>query len=487
MASRHTIARLSDRIDSLAKHLSREPPIPIQRIIINPGEPNEVEQIDRGWAEIARPSLGQSFQIKTPKVFRPLLEPSRYKGVYGGRGSGKSHFFGEMLVEDCLRERGMLAVCIREVQLTLAQSSKRLIESKIAALGVGSEFQVYDDKIKTPGDGVIIFQGMKDHTAESIKSLEGFKRAWIEEAQALSARSLALLRPTIRAAGSEIWACWNPRRKSDAIDEFFRVKKPDNAIVVQANWRDNPWFPQELEDERLLDLKLYPDRYEHIWEGDYAKAFEGAYFAKGLAEARAQGRIGNVGADPLLPLRAFFDLGGAGARADAMAIWIVQFVGREIRVLDYIEGVGQTLAYYVTELRKRGYDRAIGKLPHDGANVSGITGKRYVDHLADAGFDVETPAKNLGTGAASMRIEAVRRILPRCWFNEATTEAGRDALGYYHERRDESRNVGLGPEHDWSSHSADSFGLMAVCYEEPYHRQAEKRPPAPSSASHWAN
>jgi phage terminase large subunit len=211
-------------------------------------------------------------QIETAEAFLPLLEPARYKGAYGGRGSGKSHFFGELLVEDCLREPGMLAVCIREVQMTLAQSSKRLIESKIAALGVGSQFWVYDDKIRTPGDGLIIFQGMKDHTAESIKSLEGFKRAWIEEAQALSARSLTLLRPTIRAVGSEIWASWNPRRKSDAIDEFFRVKKPDNAVIVKVNWRDNPWFPRELEEERQLDLKLYPDRYDHIWEGEYARA-----------------------------------------------------------------------------------------------------------------------------------------------------------------------------------------------------------------------
>jgi phage terminase large subunit len=427
-------------------------------------------------------------KIPTARVFQPLLSPARYRGAYGGRGSGKSHFFGELLVEHCLRERGMLAVCIREVQQTLAQSSKRLIETKIAALGVGSEFRVYDDKIKTPGDGIIIFQGMKDHTAESIKSLEGFRRAWVDEGQALSARSLTLLRPTIRAAGSEIWASWNPRRKSDAIDEFFRVKKPENAIIVKANWRDNPWFPQELEDERQLDLKLYPDRYEHIWEGEYAKAFEGAYFAAGLSQAKTQGRIGNVGADPLLPLRAFFDIGGAGAKADALAIWIVQFVGREIRVLDYIEGVGQVLAYYAAELRKRGYEGAICFLPHDGVNRNPISGKRYADHLSDAGFDVST-IPNQGLGAAAMRIEAVRRVLPRCWFNERTTEAGRDALGYYHERKDESRNVGLGPDHDWSSHAADAFGLMAIVYEEPprsrsaLERHRDNQPPG---GTHWS-
>jgi phage terminase large subunit len=197
-------------------------------------------------------------------VFEPLLASARYKAAFGGRGSGKSHFFGELLVETCQAERGTLAVCIREAQRTLAQSSKRLIESKIAALGLGHGFRLFNDKIETPGDGLIIFRGMQDHTADSIKSLEGFRIAWVDEAQSLSARSLALLRPTIRAKDSELWASWNPRRKSDAIDDFLRARKPDGAIVVNANWRDNPWFPAVLEEERRLDLSLYPDRYQHI-------------------------------------------------------------------------------------------------------------------------------------------------------------------------------------------------------------------------------
>ncbi len=408
-----------------------------------------------------------SLQIPTAKVFRPLLEQARYKGAYGGRGSGKSHFFGELMVEDCLANPGMLAVCIREVQHTLAQSSKRLIESKIETLGVGSEFRILHERIETPGGGMIIFQGMQDKTAESIKSLEGFKRAWIEEAQTLSARSLQLLRPTIRAEGSELWASWNPRRKSDAIDDFLRAKKPAGSVVVKANWRDNPWWNDVLEGERKLDLEKYPERYDHIWEGDYAKAFEGAYFAQGLSKAKSDGRIGHVSADDLLPLRAFWDIGGSGASADATAIWIVQFVGQEIRVLDYIEGIGQVLAYYTAELRSRGYQKAICILPHDGINQNNFTGKRYAEHLQDAGFDVPMPVANQGRGAPKLRIEAVRRLFPKIWFNESTTEAGRDALGYYHERKDENRDVGLGPEHDWSSHAADAFGLMAICYEEP--------------------
>jgi len=364
-------------------------------------------------------------------------------------------------------------VCIREVQKDLKESAKLLIEDKLSqfSLGEADGFRVYTDRIQTPKDGIIIFKGMQDYTAESIKSLEGFHRAWIEEAQTLTTRSLTMLRPTIRVEGSEIWASWNPRRKTDAIDDFLRAKKPDNAAVVQANWRDNPWFPQVLKDERAIDLEKYPDRCEHIWDGGYAAAFEGAYFADLLAKAKAEGRIGKVVADPLLPIRTFHDIGGSGAQADAYTIWVVQWVGQEIRVLDYYESVGQVLAYHVNWMRERKYDGALIYLPHDGVNANNVTGKRYEQHWRDAGFNVMPPVKNQGPGATSMRIEAVRRLGPNLWFNEGTTEAGRDALGYYHEKKDEQRNVGLGPDHDWSSHAADSFGLMAICYEEPSRSQ----------------
>ena len=418
----------------------------------------------------------RTLRIETPRVFLPLLQDARYKGAYGGRGSGKSHFFAELLIEDCLCQRSMLAVCIREVQKSLKDSSKRLIETKLKDLGLGEAdgFKVFEKQIQTPGDGVIIFAGMHDATAERIKSLEGFQRAWIEEAQALSHRSLALLRPTIRAAGSQIWASWNPRRKGDAIDDFFRVRRPQSAVVVEVNWRDNPWFPSVLEEERLTDLRLFPERYDHVWNGGYARALDGAYFARALAEAKEQRRICRLAADPLLPVRAFFDIGGSGASADAMAIWIAQFVDREIRVLDYIEGVGQVLAFYVRELRARGWGEALCMLPHDGVAENSVTGKRYEDHVREAGFEVQV-IKNQGKGAAMMRIESARRLFPRIWFNEVRTEAGREALGWYHEKKDETRLVGLGPEHDWSSHAADAFGLMCLAYEEPERARADEQ------------
>lgn len=425
----------------------------------------------------------RTLDLKTAAVFEPLLTPARYKAAWGGRGSGKSHFFAELAIEDALAEpgdfgEGLRTVCIREVQKDLAQSSKALIEAKLSAHGLNEAdgFKVFKDVIQTPGDGLMIFKGMNDYTADSVKSLEGFKRAWWEEAQTATQRSLDLLRPTIRATGSQLWFGWNPRHKKDPVDAMFRgIEMPTGAVVVKANWRDNPWFTPELEQERLDCLRMQPDKYDHIWEGGYEQVHEGAYFASCLTEAKAQGRIGRVSADPLLTLRVFVDIGGTGAKADAFTMWIAQFVGMEIRVLDYYEAVGQVCATHVNWLRSRGYtpDRAQIWLPHDGATQDKIYDVSYESALRAAGYQV-TVVPNQGTGAAKARIEEARRLFPSMWFNEETCRGGLDALGWYHEKRDEVRGIGLGPEHDWSSHGADSFGLMAVVHQPPITHQSLK-------------
>jgi phage terminase large subunit len=419
----------------------------------------------------------KTLKLQTARVFQPLIAPARYKGAWGGRGSGKSHFFAEKLVEDCLAEpgdsggEGMRAVCIREVQKDLAQSSKLLIESKLSSLGIteADGFKVYREAIETPGDGLMIFKGMQDYTADSIKSLEGFKRAWWEEAQTATGHSLNMLRPTLRSTGSELWFSWNARRRTDAVDVMLRgAELPTGAVVVKANWRDNPWFTAELEQERLDCLRMQPDQYDHIWEGGYVTVMEGAYYAKSLAEAKAAGRIGRVAADPLMTLRVFVDIGGTGAKADAFTMWVAQFIGLEVRVLDYYEAVGQPLATHLAWLRSRGYtsDKAQIWLPHDGSTQDKVYDVSYESALQAAGYTV-TVVPNQGKGAAAARIEAARRLFPSMWFNEQTTEPGIAALGWYHEKKDPVRNIGLGPEHDWASHGADGFGLMAVVYEPP--------------------
>lgn len=414
--------------------------------------------------------------LDTAAVFEPLLEPARYKGAWGGRGSGKSHFFGEKLIEDCIAEpgdfgEGMRAVCIREVQKDLAQSSKLLIETKLRQMGLYDQqgFKVFKDVIQTPGDGLMIFKGMNDYTSESVKSLEGFKRAWWEEAQTATLTSLNLLRPTIRALGSELWFSWNPRRKTDPVDVMLRgAELPTGAQVVRANWRDNPWFTAELEQERLDCLRMQPEQYDHIWEGGYVTALSGAYFAKHLQAARDEGRIGFFPADPLMSIRLICDIGGTGARADAFAIWAMQFIGREIRVVNYYEAVGQPIDAHLAWCRTQGYDpsRASFWLPHDGSTQDKVYDVSYESALKKAGYTV-TVVPNQGKGAAMARIERARVLFPQVRFNEATTEAGRAALGWYHEKRDEERGIGLGPEHDWSSHGSDAFGMGCLVWEEP--------------------
>lgn len=408
-------------------------------------------------------------RIPTAAVFEPLLHPHRYKGAWGGRGSGKSHFFAGLAIEDALRApgdggAGLRMVCIREVQKSLKESAKRLIEDKIADFGLTERdgFKVFREVIELPGDGLMTFTGMQDHTADSVKSLEGFDRAWVEEAQSLSDRSMSLLRPTIRKEGSELWFSWNPMRPTDPVDMLLRGDKlPTGSKVVRANWSDNPWLPKVLDQERRDCLDATPERYGHIWEGEYATVLEGAYYAKDLTDAQLTGRIGFLATDPLVKRYAIWDIGGTGRKADATAIWIVQFVGQEVRVLDYYEAVGQPFDVHVDWLRSSGYEQAVCVLPHDGSTHDKVYAITPEGFLRKAGFTVEV-VNNHGRGAALSRIDAVRAMFPNCRFNEDTTQGGREALGWYHEKRDPVRGIGLGPEHDWSSHGADAFGLVAV-------------------------
>jgi phage terminase large subunit len=219
-----------------------------------------------------------TLRIPTARAFKPLLNPARYKGAYGGRGSGKSHFFAELLVEQCILKPGTRAACVREVQRSLKNSVKLLVEDKIKKLGAHG-FEILEAEIKTPGGGVIIFQGMLNHTADSIKSLEGFDIAWAEEAQSLSQRSLDLLRPTIRKPGSELWFSWNPNKPTDPVDVLLRGDAaPTDAVVVEANYSDNPWLPEELRVDLEDDRRRDPDKFLHVWGGHYSLNSEARVF-----------------------------------------------------------------------------------------------------------------------------------------------------------------------------------------------------------------
>ena len=229
-----------------------------------------------------------NLSIDTPRWSLPLLKPCRYKGVKGGRGSGKSHERAESLIEQAILHPGLKVVCIREIQKSLKFSAKALIESKIQKFGLSRLFEITRDEIRTPGGGLIIFQGMQDHTADSIKSLEGFDIAWVEEGQSLSHHSFQLLRPTIRAPGSEIWVTWNPEQSTDAVDAFFNeaiANGSDEVCLVHVNYYDNPHLPDELRREMEYDRKYNPQSFGHVWLGEYntkneAQIFRGKYEEK---------------------------------------------------------------------------------------------------------------------------------------------------------------------------------------------------------------
>lgn len=368
--------------------------------------------------------------------------------------------------------RGLRVACIREVQKDLRQSAKLLIEDRLRHYGLltGQGFRVFRDVIQTPGDGLITFHGMADYNSESIKSLEGYDRAWFEESQNCSERSLQLLRPTIRKKDSEMWFTWNPRRKVDPVDAMFRQSKPPtDAILVRANWDDNPWFNEtRMPQERVDCLENDPDQYDHVWSGQYIGVSKGAYYAKQLAKARAEGRIGKVAEDALLPVRLLCDIGGTGKTSDAFTMWAQQWVSQEIRQLKYYEAQGQEWSHHVNWMRENGYtpERAIIILPHDGKTHDKVHKVSYQSAFEDAGYTVEV-IPNQGTGAAMLRVQAARRLMPQMYFDEEGCEGGLETLAWYHPKFHKVTGMDLGPDHDWSSHGADAFGLGAVAHQVP--------------------
>lgn len=240
-----------------------------------------------------------TLRLEVPRVFKPLLSHSRYKGAHGGRGSGKSHFFGEQVIKRAVTEKTDI-VCVREVQKSLDQSVKKLLEAKIESMGLSARFDIKRDRIVSDLGGTIIFQGMQDHTADSIKSLEGYGIAWVEEAQSLSQRSLDLLRPTIRADGSELWFSWNPNFPTDPVDVLLRGETPPpDAVVVRANYRDNPWLPDVLKRELEYDQSRDPEKFAHVWLGEYQRNSESRVFKNWKVEEfeRPNGTIFRMGAD----------------------------------------------------------------------------------------------------------------------------------------------------------------------------------------------
>lgn len=420
----------------------------------------------------------QATRIELPEKLIPVFEgDADVRGAWGGRGSAKTRSFAKMIaVRGYIYGKSGVTgqlVCGRQFMNSLEDSSleecKRAIEDEP---WLAAYYEIGDKYIRSR-DGRIwfTFVGL-DRNVASIKSKGRILILWVDEAEPVTDEAWTIVIPTLREEGdgwnAELWVTWNRKRKNAAVEKRFGESKDPRIKIVELNWRDNPKFPAKLERERQRDLAERPEQYPHIWEGDYVSVVEGAYFASQLTKAKADGRIGKVAADPLLTLKAFVDIGGTGAKADNFVMVIQQFVGREIRVLNHYERQGQPVEAHLIWLNANGY--VPGKvtiwLPHDGDTQDKVHDVSYRSAFEAAGYAVEV-VPNQGKGAATLRIEAVRRVFPAMWFNEDTTQGLRDALGWYHEKRDEQRGIGLGPSHDWASHSADAFGLGAIVYEAP--------------------
>lgn len=283
--------------------------------------------------------------IQTPRVFVPLLAPRRFKGARGGRGSGKSHFFGELAIEEAITQHIRMA-CLRETQTSIKDSVKQLLEDKINKLGVAHLFKITETEIRGPNDSLFIFKGLQNHTAASIKSLEGFNRAWVEEAQTISQRSLDLAVPTFRAAGSEMWFSWNPDQPTDPVDRLFAENEGDpDFVCVEANYSDNPWFWQTpLAADMERDKKRDSDKYLHVWCGGYRANSEARVFRNWRVEAfetpeTAEFRFGadwGFAVDPTVLVRCWLD--GRTLYVDQCVSQVGCEIDKTPELFDRIEG-----------------------------------------------------------------------------------------------------------------------------------------------------
>lgn len=437
--------------------------------------------------------------VDVPRAFYPLLQPMRYKGAYGGRGGAKSHFFAEQLIIACYT-KPTRCVCIREVQLTIRDSVRQLLVDKIAKLKLESYFDVLDNEIRgirgSAKGSLIVFRGMQNYNADNIKSLENFDIAWVEEAQTLSARSLKLLRPTIRKPGSELWFSWNPRHDTDAVDQFFRGGDVrSNSIAVPVGWQDNPWFGEPLLSDMREDYTANEEEAEHVWGGGYELVTEGNYYAKNIRQAEREGRVGYYPFRPSLPVITSWDIGVD----DYTAVWFWQEDGVSATAIDYYEvsgdGAQQVVETALAELvpddakslaalkafgRERPFTYSKHYLPHDVMNREwGAGAKSRYQTLQGLGVK---PVKVGARQGPEERINAMRDIFPILRFHDcANVQLGLKRLRRYSRKKNEQMEIYTGVLHDENSHGADAAGEFAVnCSIRPVKEDARPKLREPS-------
>jgi len=388
-----------------------------------------------------------------PDVMLPFAHPRRYKVAHGGRGSGKSWSVARLLIARAAASP-LRVLCARETQKSIQESVHKLLKDQIEAMGLSALFEVQETRILGVNGSLFSFAGIRQQGVANLKSFEGVDVCWVEEAQVVTKRSWDVLIPTIRAPGSEIWITFNPELDTDETYTRFVLNPPDDALVVACNWSDNPWFPPELEKERIAWLKRDPEGYETTWNGKCRPAVEGAIYGKEIGTMQADGRLCNAPYDPLLKVHTVWDLGWN----DAMSILMVQRSGSgELRLIDYIEDSHRTLDSYVAELKSKPYQWGTDFIPHDGRSRDFKSGKSTEEMLQAMGRIVTV----LGRDDIEEGIRLARMMFPRCWVDKKAT-ALINRLKRYRRTQNASTGEFGAPLHDENSHGADCFRYLAM-------------------------
>ncbi len=392
-------------------------------------------------------------RAKFPEKLACLFQPSRYKVLYGGRGAAKSWGVARALLIQGW-EKPLRVLCTREIQNSIQDSVHKLLSDQVDALGYGGFYDVQKATIIGRNGTEFMFTGLREQDVAKIKSYEGVDRVWVEEAQVVTKRSWEVLVPTIRKEGSEIWVTFNPELDTDETYQRFVVDPPAEAIVVNVNWRDNPWFPKPLQAERESLQKRDPEAYDNVWEGKPRTVVEGAIYKSEVIALYEQKRVTNVPYDPLLKVHTVWDLGWN----DAMTIIMVQRAPTEMRVIDYIEDSHRLLSDYVHELSTRRYVWANDWLPHDARTKDHKYGKSTEEILRGLGRrPLITPQLSVEDG-----IKSARMLLPKCYFDKGKTQRLLNCLKRYRRVVNINTHEPGAPLHDEYSHGADAFRYLAI-------------------------
>lgn len=388
--------------------------------------------------------------VQIPKPLEFLFSPSRYKIAYGGRGGAKSWSFVRALLVRA-RQQTTRILCTREIQESIKQSVHQLIRDQITALGLDDFFTVKEKSIVGANGSEFMFEGLR-YNVNTIRSKEGIDICAVFEAQNVSKSSWEVVIPTVRKDGSEIWVEFNPELETDETYKRFVLKPPPRAIVRKVSWRDNPWFPNVLQEELETLRSRDPDSYLNVWEGNCRVTLEGAIYAAELRKMQEEGRVCHVPYNEALPVSTFWDLGWA----DHNSILFAQKVGLEYHIIDAYQNRLQKLPHYLAMIQNRGYVYGTHYLPHDAGHemIGAASIEKQMQALGYKTMVLErVPKKQLG-------INAVRTMFNRLYVDEVKCADALQAWRHYRYEINEQGQWSKEPHHDEHSHFADALQTL---------------------------